>query len=312
MRILITGASGFVGSHLVPFLSREHEVFISSPRNDSFPSVLEQPMSPKTDWTNRLRHIECVVHLAARVHVMKENSLDAISEYRESNVHMTLQLAKAAAEQGVKRFVYMSSVKAVADRSLIDPVTAFTEPNPSSPYGISKLEAEIELTKLSKQTGIELVILRPPLIYGPGVGGNMKSLLEFAESGIPAPLGSIENKRTLVSIWNLMDLVGDACVNSNASGGIALAGDPTSLSTGELVKLLRISLGMHPRVFAFPTQVLNLLAKLTGQTQRMRRLTESFTLLPGTTIPEWNWEPKITTKEGLFRFTTESEKLKNA
>jgi nucleoside-diphosphate-sugar epimerase len=232
---------------------------------------------------------------------MKEQSPDPVAEFRAVNVEPLQSLARAAAEHGVGRFVFLSSIKVNGESTTTDPYDARSTRNPLDPYAVSKAEGEVALESELGGTDVELVIVRTPLVYGPGVGGNFARMLRLVSKELPLPLGSIRNRRTMVSIWNLSDLLSSAASESAASSAIVVAGDPTSPSTPELLRMLAKCLGVRSRVFSFPTPLLHAAGTLTGQSQEVRRLTDSLEVVAGSSTSEWVWRPKLSLEDGICR-----------
>ncbi|MFW5993356.1 MAG: NAD-dependent epimerase/dehydratase family protein, partial [Desulfohalobiaceae bacterium] len=227
MNILVTGCSGFIGRHLVPYLSKdkEHFVRIMPGRTDSIPfagiehaeTVPCRCISTKTNWKDVLQGVDAVVHLAARAHVRQESAADSLTEFRKVNAAGSVNLAQEAARAGANRFIFISSIGVYGNQGS-GPITVHDPPAPVEPYAVSKLEAEMGLRKISAETGLEVVIIRPPLVYGPGAPGNFARLLRLVQKGVPLPLGLVQNKRSLVAVDNLVDLI-LTCVEHPAAAG---------------------------------------------------------------------------------------------
>lgn len=214
-RVLVTGANGFIGRALCERLHRDGcwdvigavRAETASSLPDGIKTVEVGSIGPHTDWSNALSDIDFIVHLAARVHVMKETSKNPIAEYRDVNVLGIERLARMAAQRGVKRFIFVSTIKVNGEETRDRPFTAEDIPNPQDPYAISKWEAEKVLTEISKKTGLHVVVVRSPMVYGPFVKGNFIRLLQLVKTGLPLPLGSIKNRRSFIYVENLVDLV---------------------------------------------------------------------------------------------------------
>lgn len=276
-KVLVTGASGFVGEALVfkLLVDKKFAVVASArgvPRLQGLcPIVLFDVSEP-----NRLPVLEgvsVVIHTAARVHVMNETAADALAEFRKINVEGTLRLAKHAAESGVKRFVFISSIKVNGECTLPGkPFTADDVPAPAEPYSISKHEAETALKQLSSETGLEVVIIRPPLVYGPGVKANFLSMLRWLSKEVPLPLGAIHNQRSLVAIGNLVDLIITCIEHPAAANQTFLVSDGQDLSTTQLLRCLTTALGKKNRLLPVPQQLLILAATIVKREAVAQRI----------------------------------------
>lgn len=276
-RVLVTGATGFVGRHLVPLLlERGYAVRAAVRRPDGLPPQAEAAVvaniDASTDWSAALDGVDAVVHLAARVHVMRDAAADPLAAFRAVNRDGTRRLAEAAAAAGVTRFVYVSSIKAVCDESRREPVSDATPPDPHSPYGVSKREAELALAEVAARAGLRTCVLRPPLVYGPGVGGNFRTLLELVRRGVPLPLGAVDNRRSLLFVGNLADAV-ERCLSHPAAVGrnfLLHDGDPPS--TPALIRGIAGALGVPARLIPMPAGALALAARLAGRSAAWDRV----------------------------------------
>jgi len=255
-------------------------------------------IGPTTEWETALEGIDAVVHLAARVHVMDENTADPIIEYRKTNVDGTKHLAQIAESNKVRRFVYVSSIK-VNGEGRADPYTAEDPPAPVDPYGISKFEAEKELHCIADKTGLEVVILRPPLVYGPEVEANFLKLIKIVDRGIPMPLGRVKNRRSMIYLKNLVDAILICTIHPEAAGETFLLSDGKDLSTPELIQKISIALGKPSRLFPVPPVILRLLAKMTGRSKTVGRLLDSLIVDTSKIQSELGWEPPFSMEEGL-------------
>lgn len=302
---LVTGASGFVGTHLFQEM-RKRGLPVRGVSRQKRPGLVTIPSyGPEVDWTAYLADVDVVVHLAARVHVMREMAKDPLSEFREANVEATLNLARQAARAGVRRFIFVSTIKVNGESTEPGkPFTADDPPNPQDPYAISKAEAEAALMSLGHETGMEIVIIRPPLVYGPGVRGNFRSLINWARSGLPDPFGKISNKRSLVYVGNLCDLLIKVVAHPAAANRTFLASDAETLSTNELLAKLVAASGRTRRTFRWSPGLLMRLAALTGQKQVADRLLTSLQVDCRTTCGTLDWTPPFTSDEGLRRTVT--------
>jgi len=307
--ILLTGASGFVGSVLLNnfYLSGKNIKpvgrNISQLANKKIFCWKEiKAIDSHTNWLEALENVEVIVHLAARVHVMRDISVNPLSEFRQVNVEGTRNLALQAVEAGVKRFVYLSSIKVNGESTLPD--TCFTSNdlvNPQDPYGISKWEAEQVLHNISAETGLEVVIIRPPLIYGPSAKGNFASMVKWLRRGVPLPFGSIHNKRSLVSVDNLCDLISQCVFHPAAAGQTFMVSDNDDLSTTELLTRTAFAMGIKPNLFNVPQKLLELSTTLLGQSDLSQRLFSSLQVDISKTKELLNWKPLISVDEGLKR-----------
>lgn len=298
---LITGAAGFVGSALVVAL-----------RDRALRRVLRQPaaeartcdvvvgdIAPDTDWSTALEGVDCVVHLAARTHVMEERAADPLATYRRINVDATRNLARQAAMAGVRRFVFLSSIKVNGEFTTTRPFSEHDVPRPLDTYGITKCDAEAVLQQIGNETGMEIVILRPPLVYGPGVKGNFLRLLQAVAHGTPLPLASIENRRSLVYVGNLVDAI-ITCMDSPAAAGkIWLVSDGEEVSTPALIRKLAAAMNQSPRLLPCPPVLLQLVGALIGKHAAVSRLTGSLIVDASPLRRELNWSPRYSLDQGL-------------
>lgn len=252
------------------------------------------------DWNALMQDVDAVVHLAARVHVMRETSNDPLTLFREANVEAALNLARHAARSGVKRFVFISSVKVNGERTSPDkPFTAEDTPNPLDPYALSKFEAEQGLLALGQETGMEIVVIRPPLIYGSGVRGNFKLLVKWAALGAPSLFSKIKNKRSFIHVSNLTDLIVTALSHENATNRIFLASDGHDISTHDLLTLMMTLQGRRPRSIAIPSIFFEFAAKVPRMQNATARLTENLQVDFTATTSELGWTPKIKIADAL-------------
>lgn len=275
--IAVTGASGFVGQRVVEELARRGHVAIGIVRGPSAPSApqarLVGDMGAQTDWARALDGVEVVVHCAARAHVMHERATDPLPLYRAVNVEATRRLAEQAVRHGVRRIVYLSSVKAAGERSTPGrPLKVSDEPVPEDAYGVSKREAEVALLEVGAATGLEIVIVRPSLVYGPGVKGNFLRLMGAIARGWPLPLGALDNRRSIVSLANLTDLVGVCVAAPAAAGRTFFVSDGEDLSTAALARRIGVALDRPAQLFPVPAAVLSRLAMIAGKSVEIERL----------------------------------------
>ncbi|PMG33811.1 NAD-dependent dehydratase [Vibrio splendidus] len=303
MKILVTGSTGFVGSRVVE-LARERDWEVTSVVRKQIEPLTNSLVIPSidasTDWSGAFEGVDCVVHCAARVHQMNESEQDALAAYREVNTLGTLSLAKQAAEAGVKRFVFVSSIKVNGEFS--EPSLPF-KPNlkntPQDPYGLSKYEAEVELAKLSKETGLEVVIIRPPLVYGPGVKANFLSMMRLIDKGIPLPFGAIKNQRSLVYLDNLSSLILRCCEHPLAPGYTFLASDDHDVSTTQLMRTIALSMGKAPRLLPIPMSWIQAGASVLNKQHIAQRVCGNLQAEVGLTKEVLGWEPPVTFEQGI-------------
>ena len=298
-RILVTGAPGFIGRALCPGLvERGHAVLGCSRRPaEPIPGFELRPIGdigPTTDWSGHLNGIDVVVHLANRAHGSGQGAAD------HNETESARALAHSAAKAGVRRLIHMSSVRAMAEATLPGaPLRATDPPRPRDPYGRGKLAIERALRAAARESGIEIVILRPPLVYGPGVKANFRALMRLVASGLPLPFAGIDNRRSLIFIDNLVDLVGRACTHPGAAGRALLARDAADLSTPELIRLLAAGLDKPARLFGVPPPALALLRSLPKLGPLLSRLTLSLQLDDAETRAALDWRPPVSPEIGL-------------
>lgn len=309
MNILVTGATGFVGEPLVDRLVMDQYSVSAVLRNESISRfddtvklVRVEKLTALLDWTKDLEKIDTIIHLAGRAHVINDEAFDPLSEYRYINVECTLNLARQAAKLGVKRFIYMSSIKVNGESS--EPGKPFTDrdiPKPQDYYGISKYEAELGLREIASETGMELVILRPPLIYGPGVKGNFLKLMGLIFRSVPLPLGLVNNQRSLVALDNLIDLI-IKCINHPlAVSQIFLVSDDEDLSTKELCIRIGVALGRSVKLVPVPVRLIYFLAFILGRRGVADRLCSSLQVDISKTKDLLGWAPSKTVSESLSK-----------
>lgn len=301
--ILITGATGFVGQMLVAALHAQHRdvrrvLRHPAPGNHGHDIIIGD-IGPDTGWRAALQGITCVVHLAARTHKLDERSADALAAYRQINVEATCNLAQQAAAAGVRRFVFLSSIKVNGETTEARPFTRDDAPQPLDAYGISKREAEDVLRQIGTETGMEIVILRPPLVYGPGGKGNFLRLLQAVAQGVPLPLASIKNRRSLVYVGNLVDAIITCMDSSAAAGKTFLVSDGEDVSTPALIRKLAAALGRPPRLLPCPPALLHFAAALLGKRAAAMRLTGSLAVDSSALRQELGWQPRYSLDQGL-------------
>jgi nucleoside-diphosphate-sugar epimerase len=303
-RTLVTGATGFVGRHLLslaPAASLRAAVrSAASPPTDGVESVVVGNIDGDTDWSQALAGVASVVHLAARVHVMHPTARDR-EEFEAVNIAGTTRLATAAARAGVKRFVFLSTVKVNGESSGARAFRADDPPNPTDDYARSKLAGERELTRIAAASAMQTVFIRSPLVYGPGVRANFLRLLSWAHRGLPLPLASIRNSRSLVSVWNLCDLIQAVLRHSGAINGALMVSDGRDVSTAELIRLLAQAMHRPPRLFPVPPGLLRAASRLLGAAEEFSRLSSSLAVDISTTRERLQWSPPVTLEAGLGR-----------
>jgi len=306
LHVLVTGGTGFIGHALcralaesgnAPRVALRHQT--PAARGSTCLSVAVGEINGSTEWTNALRNINCVIHLAARTHVLRETVSDTLSAYRRVNVDGTRRLAEQAAAAGVRRLVFLSSVKVNAERTTDHPCTERDIPRPEDAYGMTKWEAEQALRQIEQATGLEVVILRPPLVYGPGVKGNFLRLMKLVARGLPVPFASVRNQRSMIYIGDLVDAI-LACVRAPAAAGQTyLVSDGTDISTPELVSSIGRAMGVSPRLFPFPPSLLMAAATIIGKRNEARRLLGSLQVDSSRIRRELEWQPPYTMEQGL-------------
>jgi nucleoside-diphosphate-sugar epimerase len=312
MNLFLTGASGFVGRAILHAAQMRGlsvlPVFrsVDSARRAGVletSAVVEGGLTEDADWRSALSGQHVVIHSAARVHVMNDNSVDPLAEFRKVNVNGTLNLARQAATAGVRRFVFISSIKVNGEGTGSGrPYTADDAPAPVDPYGISKHEAEVGLRALAEKTGLEVVIIRPVLVYGPGVKANFASMVRWVGWGVPLPLGlAVDNRRSLVALDNLVDLV-LCCVDHPAAvNQTFLASDGEDLSTADLLRGIARAQGRTSRLLDVPVWLLLAVARLLGKGAVAQRLLGSLQVDSNKTRELLGWTPPVSVCEGLRR-----------
>lgn len=310
MTVLVTGANGFVGRAVWLRLNALDDVqaVAAVRRMDSLTkqgaSVMQiGELSAQTDWSQALIGMTAVVHTAARVHVMQDAATDPLAEYRRVNVEGTLNLARQAAAAGVKRFVYLSSVKVNGEvTGTGDAFTADDAPAPQDAYGISKWEAEQALREIAVHTGMVVVIVRPPLVYGPGVKANFAAMMRWLARGVPLPLAAVtNNRRSLVSLDNLVDLIVTCLSHPKAANQTFLVSDGEDLSTADLLSRMGVALGRPAHLFYVPEALLKLGASLLNRPGVYQRLCGSLQVDIAKTRQLLGWIPPVSVDEGLHR-----------
>jgi len=307
-QILLTGGSGFLGRHLITSLvyQNKYDIKLLGRNVSVFSSdkpLFISPINSIGNYSLALKNVETIIHCAALVHIINVDSMHSLNDFREVNTKGTLNLARQAVEAGVKRFIFISSVKVNGENTHRG--QAFTNIDkacPEDPYGISKADAESELKQLSEETGLEVVIIRPPLVYGEGVKANFAALLNLVTKKIPLPFGLInENRRSLVSVYNLVDLIEKCIHHPNAANQTFLVSDDHDLSTTEMVKLMAKVQGVKPWILPVPVWTLKLLGNITGKSDVISRLTDSLQIDITHTKVTLDWTPPFSVEEGFAK-----------
>ena len=319
-KILITGSSGFIGKSLSKYLSELDKIVCGTIRSDisflpntKIKYVSVGDISNKLNWKDILNDVDCIIHCAGKTHTMKAAANDLLEIYRSVNVDGTKQLAEQAVEAQVKRLIFLSSIKVNGESTKNYHIDKFLNDqkksvfshkdlaNPQDLYAKSKLEAEKILWDISSRTGLEVVIVRLPLVYGYGAKGNLARLIKLVKSGIPLPLSLVQNQRSMIGIDNLVDLLNHCIDHPNASGKTFLASDGEDLSTPELIKLIASSMGRKPNLFPLPIFMLKFLGSIFGKSEEINRLVGSLRIDNSYTKEILNWTQPISVEEGIRR-----------
>lgn len=311
-KVIVTGGSGFIGKHLLDVMSRLRG-------SDGVIEVNRSGLSSDRDSTHCVRWCslheqselltgaDAIVHLAGRAHVLRDEASDPFAEYCRVNVEKTLELARVGVKAGVQRFVFVSSIKVNGERTLRD---SFFHPDdgpaPEDAYGQSKMEAEEALKALGRETGMEIVIIRPVLVYGPGVKGNFRSLVSWVKKGVPLPLSSVYNRRSFVALDNLVDLLVTCVDHPAAANQTFLVSDGVDLSTPDLLLRLAAAYGRKGRLFPFPVGVLRWVASLAGKQGAVERLTGSLQVDISKTRELLGWTPPVTVDAAMAEMVAEA------
>ena len=306
MKILVTGATGFVGSELLQQLAKSSMYQLCAAVRDNIESLPTGVLAYRigdidtdTNWQKALSECKTVIHTAARAHIMDDSAPDPLAEFRRVNVEGTLNLARQAIDAGVKRFIFISSIK-VNGEGKSNRAYRFDDPAaPEDDYGLAKWEAEQGLKALCSKSTMELVVIRPPLIYGPGVKGNLELLTKVIDKGLPLPLGAINNQRDMLSLNNLIDLIKTCIEHPAAPGQIFLCSDDEPISTPQLIKLIASGLEKPARLWPVPVSVLRLLACLTGRQAMIQRLSSDFRIDMQHTMNALEWQPPFSVAESM-------------
>tara|TARA_B110000503_G_C7162388_1_gene420257 strand:+ start:1348 stop:2292 length:945 start_codon:yes stop_codon:yes gene_type:complete len=300
-KVLITGSNGFLGKSLCKklrsdgynvFGSVRNKLSINSEKN----SIYIKDLDINTNWKEALEGCEVVIHLAGRAHILNDKIANPLKEFRKINREGTLNLAKQAAASGVSRFIFISSIGVNGAVTLNTKLTPYDLPSPHSPYAISKFEAEQELKDLANKTGLELVIIRSPAIYGPDAPGNFGMLEKFIKLGIPLPVGKINNKRSLVAIENIVSFI-EICINhKNAANEVLFVSDNYDLSTLDIVKIIGKIIGKKPRIMNLPIKFIWFIVNLLGKQKTGDSLMSDLQLDVSKSIDSLGWNPPFNPK----------------
>lgn len=308
MRILVTGANGFVGRPLCAWLRQGGHDVIGAVRNGdaergvgfSVPTVSVGDIHSATDWKAALQDVDAVIHLAARVHVMSKQGASDEEAFIEVNARGTENLARQAAAAGVRRFVFLSTIKVNGEATHGTPFREADMPNPSDAYSRSKWMAEQSLQRIGEETGLEVVFVRPPLMYGPGVKGNFLSLLKAISRAYPLPLASIRNRRSLLSVEQLAKLLELCATRAEAAGQLFLAADTPSISTAELARALGATLKRPARLIPLPVALLEMVGAATGQRSRIQRLIGDLEIDSSKAVQLLDWRNQVELEVSLI------------
>lgn len=304
-KFLVTGSNGFVGKALCAELQRYGNTVIGVTRakaasNNHIEHLIIDSIDGAAKWSESLKCVDIVIHLAARVHVMADTAADPLAEFRKVNVDGTLNLARQTANAGIKRFIFVSSIKVNGENTA--PGKPFTEdalPHPQDPYGVSKFEAEQGLLKIAQETGMEVVIIRPPLVYGAGVKANFASMMRAVKRGLPLPLGAIHNKRSFVYVGNLVSMIMCCIEHPAAANQVFMVSDGDDLSTTGLLRACATALGVRPRLLPVPQKLLQLGAALLGRGDVAQRLCGNLQVDISKARRLLGWTPPFSVEDGL-------------
>lgn len=313
MKVLITGANGFIGQALCKTLHFEGFDLCCAVRAkdyrfaDHCQTINVGDIGADTDWSKALKGIDAVIHLAGHAHIPSGSQTDTLDIFRKVNVEGTARLAQMAAQAGVKRFIFISSVK-VNGEGTDHPYTENDLPKPEDAYGISKYQAETALTKIAGDTGLKYTILRLPLVYGPGVKANFRALIKMTKTGLPLPFAGISNQRSLVYVGNVADAVKISLKHPAALNQTFLISDGQDLSTAQLIRIIAAGLNKKVLLFDVPPVLLKILFRLAGMEKSSQKLTGSLTVDINKIKKILDWKPPFSAQEGIFRTLHEGEK----
>ena len=307
MNVLITGASGFIGhalcntlaekGHIVKGAFRSQEKLLKYKNNMDCVAIGE--IGPNTNWTEALRGVDVIIHLAAIAHVIKKSSVNLSDDFRRVTTQGTERLADMAANAKIRRLIFLSTVKVNGEQTIDQPFVETDLPHPHDPYAISKWEAEQALYKISKETGLEVVILRPPLVYGTGVKANFLRLLQLVDRNIPLPFLNLDNRRSLIYLGNLVDAIVTCCVHPNAKGETFLVSDGENVSTPELIRMIASAMNKKAKLFPCPESLLKTVVALLGKKEELDRLLRSLRIDSSKIRKVLNWTPPFSMRDGI-------------
>ncbi len=303
MKIVVTGATGFIGKYLCQALSEQNYEIVAVTRSavEAYKNItfIHKVLAKDTDWADVLEGVDVVIHLAGRAHVMKDASENPYQAYVDINIDATKHLAEQAALSGVKRLIFLSSVKVNGEQTNSFAFNESAIPQPEDDYGKTKCEAESVLVNIAKETGMEVVIIRPPLVYGKGVKANFKSLIKLAQLNIPLPFGNVANKRSLIYLENLIDFI-MLCINHpSAANQTFLVSDDEDVSTTQLIQYIKEASGKRPLLIPVPQSWLSILFKLMGKSSLSDRLLGNLQVDINKAKTLLNWKPAYSVKDGI-------------
>ncbi len=303
MNVLVTGANGFVGRQLCEALTQQNFNVTSVVRNDGADTkhtkLIKLTLSNETDWDDALRGVDVIIHLAGRAHVMQESVENSYQAYADINIYATKHLAEQAALSGVKRFIFLSSIKVNGESTGKVPFNELLPPKPEDDYGRTKYEAEKCLNTIAKKTKMEVVIIRPPLVYGEGVKANFKKLIKLSRSGLPMPFGAVDNKRSLIYIENLIDFILLCIKHPKAANETFLVSDNDDVSTTDMIRLIAYAGKKRPMLLPVPTVWITFISKLIGKQMLAERLCGNLQVDISKAKSLLNWKPPYNFKEGI-------------
>jgi nucleoside-diphosphate-sugar epimerase len=311
-KILVTGGTGFIGQYLCDALVKLPNVILKtairkkSKKIYNAQNVLISNIDGNTLWNDALEDVQVVIHLAARAHVKFEQGQTSLEKFRNVNTDGTIRLAEQAAAKGVTRFIFLSSIGVNGVKTNL-PFLDTDKPNPTEDYAVSKLDAEHGLKAISEKTGMEVVIIRPPLVYGKNAPGNFATLLKLARINIPLPLGAIKNKRSFVAVTNLVDLILTCVEHSSAANEIFLVSDGSDISTTEFLRLIRISIGSKAMLLPIPMGLIVFLASILGKKKEALKISDSLQVDIQHTQKRLGWKPLLTTDQALLDMLQQKE-----